>query len=402
LSRGFALASIFCASLLGYCYDALNRLVTASNGSSVSAAYAYDPLGRRIQKSGTGVTQTFFLNDGSDEIAEYSSSGAVVRRFVPGPAINEPIVYENCSGATQPACTGNVAYEYFHTDHHGSVIAMSGTGAQSVEGPYTYDGYGNGAALTGVPFKFVGMYLDAETGLYFDRARYYSPSLGRFLQTDPLGYKDDLDLYTYVGNDPTDKTDPTGMDICSAGTGSNIPTTTTSSGGVTPGDPSAACGATPSVDGNKKQNDAGAASAGTVSTGSTSPRGVQVAQIQDVSSCHHDLECLERAARAESINIDVVKREAEIKAEKNDEVADDSIELLDLVTPEKVLSPLRKAAAKTIAQSAIKARHAAEVRSIEARLLEERLDGISTRALEQNGIYDKVDGIDIPDEDGPR
>lgn len=46
--------------------------------------------------------------------------------------------------------------------------------------------------------------------LYYYRARYYSPQLGRFLQTDPVGYASDVDLYTYVYNDPADKTDPTG------------------------------------------------------------------------------------------------------------------------------------------------------------------------------------------------
>jgi RHS repeat-associated protein len=195
-----------------YAYDAENKLITAAAASkAVSAAYAYDPLGRRTEKYGPGVSTTLFLNDGSDEIAEYDGNGNVLRRFVPGPAINEPVVYENCAGATAPRCTGAVSNEYFHTDHHGSVVAMSGAGAAPVEGPYVYDSYGNGAPLTGVPFKFVGMYLDAETGLYYDRARYYSPTQGRFLQTDPIGYKDDLDMYTYVGNDPLDHTDPTGM-----------------------------------------------------------------------------------------------------------------------------------------------------------------------------------------------
>jgi RHS repeat-associated protein len=51
---------------------------------------------------------------------------------------------------------------------------------------FSYDPFGNPSApLSGQPFHYVGMYYDAETGLYYDRARYYSPTLGRFMQTLP-------------------------------------------------------------------------------------------------------------------------------------------------------------------------------------------------------------------------
>ncbi|MEZ5499824.1 MAG: RHS repeat-associated core domain-containing protein [Steroidobacteraceae bacterium] len=91
-----------------------------------------------------------------------------------------------------------------------------GTGGQR----YAYDAYGNaanGVPATGQPFRYTGRRLDAETGLYYYRARYYAPQIGRFLQTDPIGTKDDLNLYAYVYNDSPNATDPMGLKGCSNG-----------------------------------------------------------------------------------------------------------------------------------------------------------------------------------------
>ncbi len=182
-----------------YSYDPENRLLSATGSSTTT--YANDPRGRRATKVSGGTT-TNFLDDGDDEIAEYDGTGALLRRFVPGPAIDEPIAEVTASGT----------YEYFHSDHHGSVIAMSASSGSLTEGPFLYDSYGNStcSGAGGVPFRYTGQYLDPETCLYYYRARYYSPTMGRFLQVDPVGYTADMDLYTYVGNDPTDKTDPSG------------------------------------------------------------------------------------------------------------------------------------------------------------------------------------------------
>jgi RHS repeat-associated protein len=97
----------------------------------------------------------------------------------------------------------------FPAGHQGSVIAMTDNAGNITES-MSYDEYGNGTPLTGEQFGYTGRRFDPETGLYYYRARYYAPQLGRFLQTDPVGDKDDIDLYSYVGNDPLDKTDPTG------------------------------------------------------------------------------------------------------------------------------------------------------------------------------------------------
>jgi len=233
---------------LTYTYDPENRLMTACNNSTctgtMSAAYAYDPLGRREEKSGTGVTAAVFLQDGDDEIAEYNTSGVVQRRFVPGPTVDDAIAMVPASGTT----------ELFYTDHHGSVVATSDSSGNLIEGSFVYDSYGNcylGTAQatsctqpTGSePFKFTGQYYDAETGCYYYRARMYCADIlhgGRFLQTDPVGYKDDLNLYTYVGNDPTNGLDSTGLDNtnngCGSGnTGSHIPGSSGSSTGGSAG-----------------------------------------------------------------------------------------------------------------------------------------------------------------------
>jgi RHS repeat-associated protein len=125
--------------------------------------------------------------------------------------------------------TGNAApytHHYFHANRQGRVIAMSDDSGAKVEGPYVYDPYGNcssgGSACTstGEPYRFTGRRLDPETGLYYYRARYYWPQGGRFLSTDPVGYDADLNLYTYVGNDPADAVDPTGdcpPEVCKGG-----------------------------------------------------------------------------------------------------------------------------------------------------------------------------------------
>ena len=200
-----------------YTYDSENRLLTAAVGGSGTASitYDYDGLGRRGKKTVNGSVTQYVL-DGEEEIAELDGSGAVLRRFVTASQIDERIA--SIEGAsTTPIAS---AHTYFHTDHEGSVIAMSdgagnitgcagGTGCQRL----SYDEYGNlssGASTTGQPFRYTGRRYDPETGLYFYRARYYSPALGRFLQVDPIGFKSDVNLYTYVYNDPTDKVDPSG------------------------------------------------------------------------------------------------------------------------------------------------------------------------------------------------
>jgi len=107
----------------------------------------------------------------------------------------------------QPA-DNNKAY-YYHFDGLGSVVALSNSNGDSCQS-YEYSAYGQVAAsdpnFLANPYMFTGRRFDIETGLYYYRARYYNPHIGRFMQTDPIGYG-----YGYCGNNPLAFVDPSGL-----------------------------------------------------------------------------------------------------------------------------------------------------------------------------------------------
>lgn len=179
-----------------YGYDSRNRLTTAG-----SASLGYDPADRLYQTIGGGVT-TRFLYDGETVIAEYNGSGTLQRRYIPGPSIDEPIVWYEGSGTTDR--------RWLIADQLGSIVAVTdASGAATTIN--TYDAYGVPAAGNQGRFQYTGQPWIAEASLYHYRARAYAPSLGRFLQSDPILYAGGLNLYAYVGNDPLNGTDPSGL-----------------------------------------------------------------------------------------------------------------------------------------------------------------------------------------------
>ena len=103
------------------------------------------------------------------------------------------------------------AERFMRPDWQGSIAVVTDTTGGTVIAANTYDEYGIPGAANQGRFQYTGQAWESELGLYYYKARMYSPTLGRFLQTDPIGYSGGQNLYAYVGDDPVDGTDPSGL-----------------------------------------------------------------------------------------------------------------------------------------------------------------------------------------------
>ncbi|MFC5438372.1 RHS repeat-associated core domain-containing protein [Rhodanobacter umsongensis] len=185
-----------------YTWNARNQLSEITAGGTVQASYTYDALGRRAAKAMSGITPTQYLYDGANAVQE--TLGNTINPILTGLGTDERFARNDVTGRT-----------YFLTDALGSTLALTDpTGA--IRQRYNYDPYGtvtqmdNSTGFTN-PYLYTGREADAP-GLYYYRARYYSPMLGRFISEDPLGFRGgQSNLYAYAGSSPVMYVDPYGL-----------------------------------------------------------------------------------------------------------------------------------------------------------------------------------------------
>jgi RHS repeat-associated protein len=169
-------------------YDAWNRLVAVTSGSTVLAGYTYDAASRRISETHSGTTTDLYVNAADQVIGEVNSASGVTNFWDPMATDELTLrIVDTASGETQM---------YALTNANGDVAAVVDQSG-AVQERYAYDPYGQVTVLTpsyasrsssaiGWEYLHQGLRFDSVVDLYDNRARAYSPTLTRFLQNDPI------------------------------------------------------------------------------------------------------------------------------------------------------------------------------------------------------------------------
>lgn len=181
-----------------YSWDQANRLTSYAAGTT-SATYSYNGDGLRISKTVNGTGEAFAW-DIAEGLPLMIKDGGT--SYVTGPG---GLPLEQITGTT---------VDYFHQDQLGSTRALTDS-AGVTAASYTFDAYGNltnTAPTLANPFQFAGQYSDAESGLYYLRARYYDPLVGSFISRDPAVALTTM-AYEYASDSPVDYRDSSGRGL---------------------------------------------------------------------------------------------------------------------------------------------------------------------------------------------
>ena len=188
-----------------YNYDLLNRLIQVTKNGTIVSIYGYDPDGLRVVKKANGVT-THYVFEGTEPIFQKNLATGATRSYVY--ALGKHL-------ARVDGVIGDPTAKvyYYHTDYEGSVRVITDQGGNVV---FNADYYAFGAKyISNGDFDeehgFTGKEWDPDVGLYYFNARWYDPELGRFISEDPAADPNNCNLYSYCGNNPIVRSDPTGQ-----------------------------------------------------------------------------------------------------------------------------------------------------------------------------------------------
>jgi RHS repeat-associated protein len=183
-----------------YSWDYEDRLKQASLSGGVVVSHSYDALGRRVQRTSTSSGTTRFIYDGADVIRETDGSGNTTADYLNGPGMDNKL--RQTVGGTA---------SYFLTDHLGTTRYLTDASG-SISSSVSYDSFGNvNGSSAPTSYTFTGREQEAESGLMYYRARFYDSQNGRFVSEDPIYLNGGLNLYSYVGGNPVNLSDPSGL-----------------------------------------------------------------------------------------------------------------------------------------------------------------------------------------------
>jgi RHS repeat-associated protein len=177
-----------------------NQLTQVAMPTGLTVNYKYDGLGRRIQRTTSAGANERYVYDGQDVLLDLNADWTVATKYLSGPGIDNHL--------RQTSATSEVSY--YLTDHLGSTAGLTDSTGNVVERE-SYDSFGNSASSARTRYGYTGRERDPDSGLLYYRARWYDPQVGRFISEDPAYMADGPNMYSYVGNNATNKIDPQGL-----------------------------------------------------------------------------------------------------------------------------------------------------------------------------------------------
>ena len=180
-----------------YTFDPEHRLTSVG-----TSAYAYDGAGTRLRAIHSGIETKYLYDLAGNLLAEADANGVILSYYLHGLGLLAMITPQDETFS-------------YHYDGTGNTIVITDQ-AGNTQNTYAYTPFGIRTENEAVdqPFTFSGEYgvIQEPTGLYYMRARYYDPILGRFISEDPISFAGgDVNLFAYVGNNPINFVDPWGL-----------------------------------------------------------------------------------------------------------------------------------------------------------------------------------------------